>query len=59
MIVPEAIVMEPSQSIALMPARKGVFGVSMSRYISMMMKARPSKGTECKRSDMKHGEVKK
>lgn len=44
-MVPQTIVREPSQSIALSPARRGVLGVSMSRKTRMIMNARPSKGT--------------
>lgn len=51
MIVPQEMVMDPIQSMALRPARRGVLGVSMSRYMRMMTKASPSKGTEHERSD--------
>ena len=46
MTVPPTMVREPSQSIARRPARRGVFGVSMSRRKRINTKARPSKGTE-------------
>lgn len=44
-MVPVTMVSDPSQSMALRPARRGVLGVSMSRYRRIMIKARPSKGT--------------
>ena len=43
--MPPIIRREPSQSMALMPARKGVLGVAMSRKIRMITKARASQGT--------------
>ncbi len=55
MIVPPTISTDPSQSIAFKPAKRGVFGVSMSRKKSMMMNARPSKGTVNK--TLAHAEV--
>ena len=45
MIVPPTTVIEPSQSIALRPATRGVLGVSISRRKRIMTKAKPSKGT--------------
>lgn len=48
MMVPATIVIEPSQSIALRPARRSVLGVSMSRKNIMIAKAIPSKGTRSK-----------
>lgn len=45
MTVPPTIVIEPSQSMALRPARIGVFGVSISRKKKIMIKASPSQGT--------------
>ncbi len=44
MTVPPVMVMTPTQSMALRPARMGVLGVSMSRKRRMMRKARASKG---------------
>lgn len=46
MTVPPVTSMTPSQSMAFKPSRMGVFGVSMSRKMTMMAKAIPSKGTE-------------
>lgn len=44
-MVPATIVIDPSQSIALRPARRSVFGVSISRKNMMIAKAIPSNGT--------------
>ena len=42
--VPPTMRREPDQSMAFRPARRGVLGVSMSRNMKMIMKARPSQG---------------
>lgn len=44
-IVPPTTVILPIQSMALKPAKSGVFGVSMSRKKEIMINARPSNGT--------------
>ena len=43
--VPPTMRRDPSQSMALMPARKGVLGVAMSRKKRSTANARPSHGT--------------
>lgn len=54
MIVPPTMVIDPSQSIALRPASKGVLGASMSRKNTMITKASPSNGTARRMSISRH-----